>query len=385
MRKNQLFARSWVFLGVLLLCGCADSDERQRTRTETDGWVIGDAADAGIDAAALERLAKDIEAGEFPNTHALLIEHRGSLVFERYFTGTDERFGEPIGERVMRRDSLHDLRSVTKSVTSALLGIALADGFEEKVARPIVEYLPDLELGPEQRKITLEHVLTMTAGLEWNEMEHSYADARNDAVRLYGVRDPAAHVLSRAVAHEPGSVWYYNGGCTQVLAAVILKLTGQTVDEFAKERLFAPLGITEFEWRRPQGWVTGNPSAKTGLRLTARDLAKIGSVYSQKGRWRGKQIIPEAWVDLSIVRHVREIGKWSGGGIWGYGYQWRVGDVPVGARVVAGAGNGNQRLFVLPEDGLVVTVYAGQYNRPFRPHSEMILKRVLEAREGLSR
>ena len=136
----------------------------------------------------------DIEAGDFSNTHALLIEHDGSLVFERYFSGSDERWGSPIAARVMGPDSLHDLRSISKSVTSALLGIALDDGFESAVDRPIAEYLPGLELGPPQQGITLNHVLTMTTGLEWNEMTVPYTDDMNDEIQLNRTSDPALHV-----------------------------------------------------------------------------------------------------------------------------------------------------------------------------------------------
>jgi CubicO group peptidase (beta-lactamase class C family) len=327
----------------------------------------------------LETLAADIEAGLFPNTHALLIEHDGSLVFERYFSGPDERWGDPLGTRSMGPDSLHDLRSISKSVTSALLGIAISQEFEVAVTQPIAEYLPGLELGPAQREITLHEILTMTPGLEWNEMSVPYTDATNDEIRLYQPGDPAQLVMSRPVVHEPGSTWYYSGGTTQVLASVISELSGQTLDAFARDRLFEPLGITDFEWLGPGNWTPDNPAAMSGLRLTGRDLAKIGSLYLNGGRWQGRQVIPQDWVARSSARHVAEIGDWSDGGIWGYGYQWWIGDLASGHRVVAGVGNGNQRLFVVPDEQLVVTVLAGQYNA-FSPHSELILERVLAAR-----
>ena len=127
--------------------------------------------------------------------------------------------------------------------------------------------------------------------------------------------------------------------------------------------------------------MTRNPSAAAGLRLTARDLGRIGTLFLNKGRWQGHQIVPENWVKQSTERHVRSLGKWSGNGIWGYGYQWRVGTLPVGNRhVISGVGNGNQRLFIVPQDQLVVTIFAGQYSLPFEPHSEMILNRILQAR-----
>jgi CubicO group peptidase (beta-lactamase class C family) len=185
--------------------------------------------------------------------------------------------------------------------------------------------------------------------------------------------------MTRPIEHEPGSTWYYSGGSTQVLASAISELTGQRLDEFAREHLFEPLGITEFEWLGPGGWTPDNPAAMSGLRLRARDLAKIGSLYLHGGRWRDRQVVPGAWVDRSMARHVQEVGEWSDDGVWGYGYQWWIGDLRTGQRVVAGVGNGNQRLFVVPAERLVVTVFAGEYNK-FEGHSERILDRVLAAR-----
>jgi CubicO group peptidase (beta-lactamase class C family) len=376
LKNRDLLLRT--ALGLLLLSGCAGPEPQSGADAAND-WVLGDAAEAGFDPAALDQLVLDIEAGMFPNTHALLIEHDGALVFERYFSGSDERWGEPIPTRVIGPDSLHDLRSVSKSVTSALLGIALAGDFSEAVARTVADYLPDLELEAGPREITLHQVLTMTTGLQWNEMTVPYTDPTNDEIRLYSAGDPALYVMTRPIEHEPGSTWYYSGGSTQVLASVISKLTGQRLDEFAQERLFEPLGITEFEWLGPGNWTPDNPAAMSGLRLRARDLAKIGSLYLHGGGWRGRQVVPRAWVDRSMARHVQEVGEWSDGGVWGYGYQWWVGDLPTGQRVVAGVGNGNQRLFVIPAERLVVTVFAGEYN-VFEGHSERILDRVLAAR-----
>lgn len=352
---------------------------QQSGRTPNDA-IVGSAATAGFDTSALEKLAADIESGQFTNTHAVLIEHDGALVFEKYFAGRDERFGRSLGTIAMSKDRLHDLRSISKSVTSALLGICLGSDARSAVKQPVGKYLPELKLDPARREITLHHILTMTTGLKWNEMDSSYADPANDAIRLYGVADPAKYLFSRPVVSEPGSAWYYNGGCTYVLGEIILKRTGLTIDEYAKEKLFKPLGITRFEWLGGGEWTTRNPSAAAGLRLTARDLTKIGSLYLNGGKWRGRRIVPKDWVELSTKRHVRDLGKWSGNGIWGYGYQWRVGKLPVGKKLaIAGAGNGNQRLFIVPEDKLVVTIFAGQYNLPFKPHSERILTRILQA------
>jgi CubicO group peptidase (beta-lactamase class C family) len=188
--------------------------------------------------------------------------------------------------------------------------------------------------------------------------------------------------MSRPVVHEPGSTWYYSGGTTQLVASVITEITGQRLDDFARDHLFGPLGITDFEWLGPGEWTPDNPSAMSGLRLTARDLAKIGSLYLHGGRWQGRQLVPEAWVSRSVIRHIDDTGDYGGGGVWGYGYQWWIGDLPSGPRVVSALGNGDQCLHVVPEEGVAVTVFGGRYNQP-ATLCLGILERVLAARGAL--
>ena len=156
MRVSAIRSGSLRTILLVLICyGCSGSDVQTRPTNQLDDWPIGDPATAGFDAAALNELAAAIEAGDFPNTHALLIEHDGSLVFERYFSGSDERWGDPIASRVMGPDSLHDLRSISKSVTSTLLGIALEGDLDAAVRRPIADYLPELRLGAPQQQVTV--------------------------------------------------------------------------------------------------------------------------------------------------------------------------------------------------------------------------------------
>jgi CubicO group peptidase (beta-lactamase class C family) len=158
--------RRFTFPLAVALAACSTPDLTTPPQLD-DGWRVGDAAEAGFDTFALERLATDVRDGQFPNTHALLIEHDGTLVFEQYFEGSDERWGDPLGHRVVGRDSLHDVRSISKTATSILLGIALGDGFGEAVNRPVTSWFPDQAPDEAHRAITLHHVLTMTAGLDW--------------------------------------------------------------------------------------------------------------------------------------------------------------------------------------------------------------------------
>lgn len=345
-----------------------------------DGWPVAAAGTAGFSEAALAALTQAIRDGVYLNTHAVLVEKAGHLVYEAYFEGKDERWGVPLGNVVFDHQTLHDLRSVSKSVTSALLGIALGGDYETALATPLPAYFPDLKhrFGPDLGQVTLQHALTMTAGLEWNEMTVPYTDRSNDEIQLYYTYDPIGMVLSRPLRDPPGSTWYYNGGLTQVLAGLIERKTGMPLDRFAEEALFAPLGITDYEWLGSSLWPSGSsPSAASGLRLTARDLAKIGSLFLHQGRWQGQQVIPAEWIARSTERYVQDI-PWGPPGVYGYGFMWYPGHtkgIP-GFRIIRAAGNGDQKIFILPEQEIVVTIFAGLYNQN-RWVSEGILRTIL--------
>lgn len=349
-----------------------------------DGWLVTDAGSVGFNEAALAALTQSIREGKYLNVHAVLVEKAGQLVYEAYFEGEDENWGDPLGNVVFDHETLHDLRSISKSVTSALLGIALGGGYEMALNTPLPAYFPDLKdrISPELDKVSLQHALTMTAGLEWNEMTVPYTDPSNDEARLYTTKDPVGMVLSRPLRDPPGSRWYYNGGLTEVIAGIIERKTGKPLDDYAEDVLFKPLGIINYEWRRSSLWPSEHsPSASSGLRLSARDLAKFGSLFLNQGRWQGKQIIPVEWVSRSIKRHVQDI-PWGLSGIYGYGFMWYPGHTKgmPGFPVIHAVGHGDQRIFILPKQEIVVTIFAGLYNEQ-RWVSESILRQIVVALE----
>ena len=349
-----------------------------------DGWATAAPSEAGFDPSGLEELTRAVESGAIHNVHAVVIEHAGRLVYERYFKGPDERWGDSIGQVAFTRDSLHDLRSVSKSVATALLGIALAGTHREALERPITSYFEHLKgsFGTGVEKVTLKHVLTMTAGLEWNEMTVPYTSADNDEIRLYYTSDPVALVLARPVRDPVGTKWYYNGGLSQVVAGVIRRKTGEPIHKYAEKVLFGPLGIKNYEWLGSSRWKAGmSPSAASGLRMRARDLAKIGSVYLHKGAWNGRQIIPADWIELSGQSHVEKIPWGRSTGAYGYGFMWYPGRLkgPEGYRLIRAAGNGDQRIFILPELKLSITMFAGNYNVYTHRSDARVLERVMAA------
>jgi CubicO group peptidase (beta-lactamase class C family) len=342
-----------------------------------DGWAIGSLEQAGIDRERIESMTGAIHAHPEYNVHAVLIERDGRLVYEEYFAGKDERWGTPLGDVTFTRETKHDLRSVTKSVVSALIGIARSSGAIPSLDAPLLDYFPELKdlQVPERRQITIRHALMMASGFQWRE-DVPYNDPTNDEIVMTRSADPMRYVLSRPIAAPPGTVWLYNGGTTQALGTIVQRATMQRLDEYARQVLFAPLGITDVEWL---GNLAGVPSAASGLRLRPRDLAKFGSLYVHEGTWNGRQVIPAAWVKESTQRHM----KFPGQPFRGYAYQWWHACYATAAGMVevpTAVGNGMQRIFLLRDRRTVVSVLVGRYN-DFRlnPGERLLIDFILPA------
>ena len=357
-----------VLMGLVCETGPASLAAQPRSQAPaslSDGWNTAPPASVGLDPDRLARMTSSLRSWPELGVHAVLIERNSRLIYEEYFDGFDEKWGEPLGRVVMGTTTIHDLRSVTKSVVSALVGLAVAEGAIPSLDRPVVSWFPefaDLQT-PERRGITLRHVLGMTAGLAWNE-DVPYNDPRNDEIRMTANERPLHYVLSRPFAVEPGRDFTYNGGLTQVAAAVLERATKMSLEDYARVKVFEPLGIIDAEW---MGNLSGMPSAASGLRLRARDLAKFGSLYLHGGKWNGTQVLPSEWVDVSTRRQFpfRPRTGADADGHFGYGYFWWYYCYPTRGGVVearTAVGNGQQRVFVLPGLDMVVTILAGRYN-----------------------
>jgi len=343
----------------------------------SDGWATGSVDASGIDRQRVEAMTNFVRARPELNVHALLIEREGRLVYEEYFSGKDERWGEPIGVITFTRGIKHDLRSVTKSVVSALVGIASTSGEIHSLDTPLLEYFSefkDLQV-PERRRITIRHALSMTAGFDWNETV-PYTDPKNDEIVMNRSREPMRYVLGRPIVAAPGTTWRYNGGTTQALGTIVQRATKRPLADYATAVLFSPLGITDFEW---VGDLGGVPSAASGLRLRPRDPAKFGSVYLHDGQWNGRSIFSSAWARESTRRQI----TFPGDQRRGYAYQWwhtcystQTGVVEVPMAV----GNGDQRIFLLRAQKTVVTVLSGRYNDfSASPAERLLLDFILPA------
>ncbi len=324
-----------------------------------DGWAIETPEAAGIDRGRLEALTGAIRGHPGDNIHAVLIERDGHLVYERYFSGKDEKWGVPLRDVTHSRDQRHDLRSITKSVVSALVGIAAASGAIPSLDAPLLDYFPEYQdlQEPARRQITIRHALAMSSGFEWNE-DIPYNDPKNDEIAMGRAPDPVRYVLARRIVAAPGTSWRYNGGTTQVLGAIVQKATRTPLAEYAQTVLWAPLGIADVEWL---GNLAGLPSAASGLRLRPRDLAKFGSLYLHDGRWQERQVVPAAWTRESTRRQMTFPGQTERGYAdlwWHTCYKASSGLIETPTAV----GNGLQRIYLLRAQKAVVTFLSGRYN-----------------------
>jgi CubicO group peptidase (beta-lactamase class C family) len=345
-----------------------------------DGWpVTSGTEDKLIDRAALCSMADRLATSTDGNIHSVLVARGGRLVFERYFKGPDQvpsRFyGSRVEEVSFDVDTLHNIKSASKSVASLAIGIAIDRGLIRSINEPIFSFFPELSdlRTPEKDRIQLVHALTMSMGLAWVEATPATGDD-NDEVRMHRSADPCRYVLGLSVTAGPGQEFFYNTGTLTLLSAIVRKATGAPLDEFARTALFEPLGITSFEWSR----VKGDSDAGGGLRLRPRDMAKIGQLVLAGGRWNGRQIVPQTWIETSTAPKLKASDHQM------YGYLWWLGDARLNGRKVhwiGALGRGGQSIRIVPELDLVVVVTAGYYQdySPQAFHVQLgIFKEVLQ-------
>jgi hypothetical protein len=240
-----------------------------------NGWVVAAPRDVGLDGARLSGL--DVFLRQWPkrNVHAVVIVRHGRLAFERYYCGRERRWMEWLAPVQFSPETKHDIRSISKSVTSLLVGLAVGAERFPPLDSSVVDYFPeyaDLRT-PKNVRITFRHLLTMSHGQRWDESRGWKSRANNER-QLLEARDPYRYVLEQKVASPPGVFFNYSGGATTLLGAALAKAVGQRIDAYAKEKLFEPLGITDVEWLSFAG--SAEIAAFAGLRLRPRDLAKLG-------------------------------------------------------------------------------------------------------------
>ena len=309
----------------------------------TAGWEVSPPEAQGVPSAALADL---VDFGAANDMDSLLVVRHGRIVAEAYYAP-------------FRPGMRHLVTSVTKAVVGTLAGIAVQGGEIAGIDEPVLESfrwrtVANAEGSKAQLKIA--HLLDMTSGLDWNEPLS--AAPPETMLEMARSRDWVGFVLDRPMAHVPGTVFNYNSGDWHLVSAILAKKTGLDTLEYARRTLFAPLGIADASWRAdPQGVRSGG----FGLSLQPRDMAKIGYLYLQRGRWAGQRIISEAWVDrvfqASVDMNLGTTPRFRYAGGW-----WTIPE----KRAYLAVGFLRQMIIVLPDADLVAVV-TGKSNYPFLP------------------
>jgi CubicO group peptidase (beta-lactamase class C family) len=320
-----------------------------------DGWTTETPKDAGFDPGKLCPLDRFIGRMTDANIDGVVIVRHGKLVLERYYRGIpfDRVAKVEFGPTVK-----HNLFSISKSVTSLLIGIARGDGKFPDLDAPAIDHLPpkyaDLRT-PDLARITLRDLLTMSSGFDWDE-HLPYSNPKNSEWQMGHSTDPYRFVLQQPVTFKPGEIFNYNSGATELLGLALARSVGRPIDAYARDRLFGPLDITDVDWWKMPN--SGQPFAAGGLLLRPRDLAKLGQLVLSDGQWNGAPVVPKGWIAESTKPRIKALGGYF------YGYQWWSGRSFLKDRELqwtAGLGYGGQHLYVLPDLALVVAVTAGLY------------------------
>lgn len=330
-----------------------------------DGWQTASLDEVGMDPGPLEELLERIDSTENHLIHGILIVKDRKLVFEKYWDGVDLEPGTlaPV-EREFDRETLHYVASVSKSITSALAGIALDRGLIGGVEEPLFSFFTDHDdlRSADNEQITLEQLLAFSSGYDWNEFVYGFGDPRDSHYQMFNAPDPVRYLLARPVVTAPGSVFHYNSGDTNLVGEIVRRTSSSaSLVDFAAQNLFQPLGISSFRW------ITFPLAlhvtfASGGAFLRPRDMAKLGALYLNGGSWNGQQIVSTSWVDASTALSTPLEGNYRT--LYGYGYNWWLGRSQYGDRKVEyfrAAGWGGQNVYVFAELDLILVFTAGGY------------------------
>jgi CubicO group peptidase (beta-lactamase class C family) len=357
----------------------------------THGWEKATPASVGVDESTLAAFDKDLAAGKFDLVDSFAVFRCGKLVFERKYPhdygkiyGKEAKTRGPLNARLTgpynyfdpawhpyyHGSDLHTMQSVSKTVSSVIVGIATTRGdFKAGLDTPLLHYFDETKVknvDDRKRRITLRHVLTMTTGLDWNE-EVAYDDPRNDADLMEATDDWIQYVIDRPMAKEPGTVFNYSSGVSELLAYIFQKETGQDIEKYGEQYLFAPLGMNHYWKRSPLGLV----DTEGGLFLNCQDLAKIGYLYLHDGVWDEKQIVSKEWVKQSVTPFIEAEEGFK------YGFKWWLLPQKEGFVWMA-RGFGGQRLMVFPKNDLILT-FTGWTILKDPPADQDFVARILPA------
>lgn len=327
------YMQIWIFLLTGVWASGCLSDEDIKIHNQgyaptslNDGWEISTPEQEGFSKAGIDEVYTNFYSEDlYPTIHSLLIVRNGKLVAEAYCRDQKDR------------DRFHSIQSATKSITSLLIGIAIDQGLIESVNQKIYDFIPEyFDNDIKKREITIRDVLTMETGLDFDNDKHT-------AELINWKGSTLEFVLHKNLIFAPGSDWYYGDGNPQLLSGIIEKITGKTEEEFARENLFGPLGITVYQWEKAADGLT---FGAVGLWLIPRDMAKIGKMMVQNGMWEGTRIVSPEWISESTKQQ---------SSFQNYGYYWYPWEEE---NAYYAEGHGGQLIYVVPDQQLSVVITA---------------------------
>lgn len=385
-------ARFAAWVAAIAIAASSDAQERPG-----DTWRSVRPAAVGLNAKVLDGLHRDIQSGRYGPIDRLLILRRGSIAYERAYSHDYDRiyaeqlsrsrtssplhatgpynYFNPWWHPFYRRGDLHTLQSITKSITSAIIGVAIARGDFPSLDKPVLEFFDASQVSnvdDRKRRMTVRHLLTMTSGLAWTEQGDP-----GDVERMESSFDWVKFTIDLPMAEEAGVTVNYSSGATQLLSHVFHVATGQDIEEYAARHVFAPMQITRWFWKRTP---TGLADTEGGLYLTPEDVAKFAHLYLRNGKWKERQLVSSEWVKASLLPGA--LRRKDGDFAYRYGYSWHLYSWGEDEKhfAFAGAGYGGQRAIAIPEFDLIIVIAAWNLlpdRRAFSP--DVIIRRVVDA------
>ncbi len=349
MNLSRQFLLTAFFLSAILIISPLVQNSRIQASSPdywpTVDWQTATPEAHNMNATLLTEMEAYIDLWEWADEMtALLVVHEGYLVYENYFGNAS------------REDELQPIQSITGSITSILIGIAIAEGFIGSVHDCVIDYFPTHtfdNMNAWKEAMTIEHLLMMKSGLPWGDYRYAFDSPTSDYYNMTHTDDWVQWLLDRPLEYPPGEYWLHNTGATHLLSAIITVATGMNTSVFADEYLFSPLGITDFEWLNdPEGAAMGGYD----LYLRPRDMAKISFLYLHGGVWEGQSIVPYSWVTASLTTYHTIVPAALS---HGYGYQWWT-HPRIGA-FAAHAFYGS-RIFVIPGYNLIMILTGNNHD-----------------------
>lgn len=305
-----------------------------------DGLNVSTLEEHKLDTTIFNKINQDICNGNYGNIHSLIVIENNELVVEQYYNGWE-------------KENLHFLASNTKSFNSLLIGVAIEQGYIENVDQRMLDFFPEykyLEKDTLKNKITIKDLLTMTSGFQWDE----HSDPDKIRTQFDNTDDLLKSALTLPMDTVPGTKYVYSGPNNIILSEIIRKSTGKNIAEFAEDNLFKHLGIKEYEWFEKNGVYDSGG----GLKLKSRNIAKYGFLHLNKGKWNGKEIVSEKWIEEIFSPYIEIHHPFYSC------YQWQMAKTDLGFNVWFIPGNGGQIINIVPALNMVIVVNADNREIP---------------------